>query len=144
MLQFRRTAYVVLFVLLGLALAGLYWTATPRKREPRPPRPEDWTPAQTLEFFIRAQESGDPAAVRDLLVSNARAEFDEMSAGMIHDDLVAMGLQFEQERYRIEETKVDTATFYSASSALYLVMTREGNRWRIDPKRTDRLNREYK
>lgn len=144
MLQSRRIPYLVLFGLLGIVLGGLYWTATPRRPDLRPAKPEEWTPTQTLEAFIQAQESGEVEAVRDLLVKEARAEFDEMSARMSRDDLIATGLRFEQERYRLEETKTDTATFYAASSALYLVMVREENRWRLDPKRTDRVNREQR
>jgi hypothetical protein len=137
----RNLLYVGLFGLLACVLFGLHLTRSSEPR-PRPPQPEAWTPVETLESFIEAQENGAIGKVVEFIVRDAREDYEENTRGMDHDDMVAAGLQFRQEQYRLEETRDDVAIFYSPVSALYLGMTREDGRWKIDPKRTDKLNKE--
>jgi hypothetical protein len=137
----RNKLYLVLFGLLGLALLVLFVARSPEKRA-RPAQASDWTPEETVEAFIEAQERGDAAAAGAMITIEARSEFEETTRSMEHDDIVAAGLQFRQEKYRLEESAATSAIFYSTGSALYLAMTREENRWRVDPLRTDQLNRE--
>lgn len=140
-LQVRRNQYALLSVLLVAVLLALHASRTPAPRE-RPAAPEQWTPAEALEAFIETQEAGEVDRVAEFVVKEARADYEENTRGMAHDDMVAAGLQFRQEQYRLEEIHGDAAIFYSPVSALYLGMTREEGRWKIDPKRTDKLNKE--
>lgn len=137
----RKAVYTGLFVLLAGALCTLHFT---RSTEPRvrPAQPDRWTPVETLEAFIEAQESGDTAAVVEFIVKDAREDYEESTRGMNHDDMVAAGLMSREQKYRLEETREDGAIFYSPVSALYLAMSREDGRLKIDPKRTDKLNKE--
>ena len=138
----RNQIYVGLGALLLVLVLTLHFTRSTEPRQ-RPPEPESWSPVETLEAFIEAQESGEVSKVSDFVVKEARADFEEQSRGMAHDDMVAAGLQFRQENYRLEETHDDHAVFYSPGSALYLVVSKEDGRWKIDPKRTDKLNKEH-
>lgn len=141
-LQERRSqAYLGGAALLLVALLALHLTRSTEPR-PRPSDPAQWTPVESLEAFIDAQESGDVARVAEFIVKDAREAFEDNSRGMNHDDMVAAGLQFRGEQYRLEETHDDVAIFYAPGSALYLALTREAGRWKIDPKRTDKLNKE--
>lgn len=137
----RNAVYVGLFALLAAALLTLHMTRTSEPR-PRPAQAEQWTPSETLEAFIEAQESGAIDKVVEFVVEDAREDYEENTRGMDHDDMVAAGLQFRQEQYRLEETREEAAVFYSPVSALYLAMSREDGRWKVDPRRTDKLNRE--
>ena len=134
-----------LLVGLGVALVlilGVLWVTRSSEPRTRPANESSWTPVETLEAFIDAQEAGDIDAIARLITSESRTEFEETARGMTHDDLVAAGLQFRQEEYRLEEQTKESAVFYSPTSALYLAMSREDGRWRVDPARTDKLNRE--
>ena len=95
---------------------------------------------EALDAFITAQENGDRDSVLDLVVSEHRQAFKTILDGLEHNDIVATGLQFRQEEYRLEETTEQMAIFWSEGSKLYLVMYREDGIWRIDPKRTDEMN----
>ena len=137
----RNQVYLGCAAALILLLVGLHATRSTEPR-PRPAEPQKWTPVETLEAFIDAQESGELSRVGEFIVKEARADFEENSRGMTHDDMVAAGLQFRGENYHLEETREDVAIFYSPGSALYLALTKEDGRWKIDPKRTDKLNKE--
>lgn len=137
----RNQVYVGCAAALLFVLLVLHFTRTSDPRV-RPGDPLVWSPTETLEAFIEAQESGEVTRVGEFIVKEARSDFEENSRGMNHDDMVAAGLQFRGEQYRLEETREDVAIFYSPASALYLALTKEDGRWKIDPKRTDKLNKE--
>ena len=137
----RNQLYLGLAALLIVILVVLHATRSTEAR-PRPAQPEQWTPLETLDAFIEAQETGELTKVGEFIVKEARADYEENSHGMSKDDMVAAGLQFRQEQYRLEEQRDDVAIFYSPGSALYLALTKEDGRWKIDPKRTDKLNKE--
>jgi hypothetical protein len=125
-----------------LVLVAAAWWLHPRPQAPKPRGPQDWSPAETLEAFIRAQENGDLDKTKSFVAKAAQAEFAEASHGMTKDDLVATGLQFRGDQYQVEEVGKVVATLYSAHAALYMGMTKEEGRWKVDPHRTDILNRE--
>lgn len=141
-LQERRNQYYLGgAAALLILLLTLHFTRTTEPR-PRPPEAAKWTPTETLDAFIEAQESGEITRVSEFIVREALPDFEENSRGMTRDDMIAAGLQFRGENYRLEETREDVAIFYSPGSALYLALTKEDGRWKIDPKRTDKLNKE--
>ena len=95
---------------------------------------------EALDQFIAAQENGDRDTVLDFVVSEHREAFKQILDGLEHNDVVATGLQFREEEYKLEETTEQMAIFWSQKSNLYLVMMREEGLWRVDPKRTDEMN----
>jgi hypothetical protein len=125
-----------------LVLVAAAWWLHPRPQIEKPRGPQDWTPAETLEAFIQAQENGDLVKTTTFVAKAAQEEFAAAAHGMTKDDLVATGLQFRGDQYHVEEVGKVVATLYSAHAALYLGMTKEEGRWKVDPRRTDELNRE--
>ncbi len=108
--------------------------------------PEDETtlsPEETLAAWIAAQEAGDSGwALRYVVESQheaAAAAMDQLAS----EDLVASGLQFREEDYRLDFRDDHLAIFWSSVAHLYLVMVKDGDgRWKLDPSRTDEMNAE--
>ncbi|MBI4871762.1 MAG: hypothetical protein HY814_09355 [Candidatus Riflebacteria bacterium] len=100
------------------------------------------SPEATLEEYIRAELAGDWAAVSDCLTDRAQDDFNDATENMTEDDLVEAGLETQEGDYRLESADSSAAIFFSRRAALYLVMTREGGQWKIDPAATDKLNLE--
>lgn len=102
--------------------------------------PTELGPLDVLEAFTAAQEAGDFGWAQSHVVSTARGEWDELAQQMSEDDLVSSGLAFRQEDYQLDFHDERMAVFWSSSSRLHLVMTREDGAWRIDPRKTDEMN----
>jgi len=90
--------------------------------------------------FIISQENADYVTVCDLVTKDSRASFEQVLNQLEKDDLIATGLQFRQEDYKLQENTDDLAIFYSEASQQYLVMVKEDGLWKIDPKKSDQMN----
>lgn len=123
-------------------------TAPPTSPGPAaaPPRvdenadPTRLSPEDTLEAWVTAQEEGDFGWAMTFLVESRQAEWEQAAEEMSTDDLIQSGLQFRDEDYQLEFTDSKLAVFWSSEAHLYLVMTREGDRWKVDPGQTDEMN----
>src|ERR1019366_1905863 len=66
--------------------------------------PDTTTPLGTLEAYIRAQENGDWAGTADYLTEAAQDDFNDATENMVEDDLIAAGLRFRDEAYKLESS----------------------------------------
>lgn len=114
----------------------------------RPDLPEDpgatvelTTPEDTLEAWITAQEQGDFSWAASFVVKAQQEAFQQTVEEMSSDDLIAAGLQFRDEDYRLDFSDEKLAVFWSETARLYLVMQHEDDgRWRVDPAKSDEMN----
>lgn len=114
-------------------------------RESSPPwerDPSSWSAQDSLEAYIHAQLEGDFEGTTEFIIRDQRETFEQATDDFDRDDLIAAGLNLEQDAYSIVEALEDRVTFFSRISGLYLVMIREEGRWRVDPARTDFMNGE--
>ncbi len=115
--------------------------SAPATAGPAVPAPAG-SPEAALETYIRAQEVADWAETADCLTTKAQDDFDDATENMDEDDLIEAGLRMREENYRLDSSDESTAIFFSRKASLYLVMTREDARWKVDPHRTDQMNLE--
>ncbi len=99
-------------------------------------------PRETLEGFISALKGRRRDAALQYVLPAERMEFEAVLNGVDGETMHEVGTDLERERYVLDEASERRAIFWSAAGKKFLVLTREGGKWYVDPGRTDEMNGE--
>lgn len=99
------------------------------------------SPEETLEAFIAAQERGDLDGAAALVSRRSRPEFTESSKAAGKDAFQQQGHELRAAAYVADgRQSISTRRRFASSTGKKIVLVREGDAWRVDPRRTAKSN----